>query len=194
MADKKELRKHILRAYCAVNDAIAVGQDGVEHGGKDIGLAALLMIARNALHWALDTVDFERKGRIASEPAGPHFQFRPATVWKPPSDPTPEESDVLEVVEGVVRQACTMDDGTLDSMALTYYRDAIKLLAQAGRVEIVSEAGRRIIARWPTKDSQPPKGPTWIPVDAPEAPVPDPLGKFWRKLAACFKRKPKKGD
>lgn len=90
MADKTELRKHILKAYCAVNDAITVGQSSVEHGGKDIGLAALLMIARNALHWALDAVDYERKGRIASEPAGPHFPFRPATVWKPTDEP-PED-------------------------------------------------------------------------------------------------------
>lgn len=73
MANKAELRERIIRAYCAINDVLSVDWDGVEPKGKDIGLAAVMMIARNAIHWALDIVDYDLTGRPASEPRGPRF-------------------------------------------------------------------------------------------------------------------------
>ena len=42
----------------------------------------------------------------------------------------------------------------LDSMALSANRDAMKLLAKLGKIEIVSEYGRRVLANWTRKELQ----------------------------------------
>lgn len=52
---------------------------------------------------------------------------------------------LLEVLEDVIWQACYADDH-FDSMALTAYADAIRLLAAYGRVVITKDVGRRVIA------------------------------------------------
>jgi len=41
---------------------------------------------------------------------------------------------------------------SLDSMALSAYADGIRLLAEHGRVEVIDEAGRRVIAKWVRSD------------------------------------------
>lgn len=47
----------------------------------------------------------------------------------------------------MVANACTAG-GILDSMGLAANADALRYLAEIGRVEIVSEQGRRVVARW----------------------------------------------
>lgn len=54
----------------------------------------------------------------------------------------------IAVLADVIQQACAGADGTLDSMALSAYADGIRFLEGAGLVEIESEYGRRVIARW----------------------------------------------
>ena len=58
------------------------------------------------------------------------------------------------IVASLVAQSSTMDDGRLDSdltvdmWATIDSSEALKYLAEIGRVEIVSEHGRRVVARW----------------------------------------------
>ena len=62
------------------------------------------------------------------------------------------EAELLEYVESAVVQGCYGDDGLLDSMALSTWRDGIHLLAEHGRVEIIEEHGRRVVARLISED------------------------------------------
>jgi len=58
-------------------------------------------------------------------------------------------AELLDTLADVIQQACYLErDGDLDSMALSAYADGIRLLAEHGRVEIIDEAGRRVIAKW----------------------------------------------
>ena len=59
-----------------------------------------------------------------------------------------ENAELLDLLADAVAQGCSGDDGVLDSGALSSYADALRKLAEVGKVEIVSEAGRRVIARW----------------------------------------------
>ena len=60
--------------------------------------------------------------------------------------------DCLDIIEEVIVQCCTDESVKeastlrLDSMALSSYADALRFLAKHGRVTIVSEYGRRVIA------------------------------------------------
>ena len=56
--------------------------------------------------------------------------------------------DLLDMLADVIGQACYRDGGLLDSMAISAYADALRLLAEYGRVEIIKDVGRRVIARW----------------------------------------------
>jgi hypothetical protein len=57
--------------------------------------------------------------------------------------------DAAELIEDLVSQGCYIgDDGTLDSCAISTYADALRWLAARGRVEIATDVGRRVIARW----------------------------------------------
>jgi hypothetical protein len=59
------------------------------------------------------------------------------------------EFALLDALEDVINQACLQDDNrTLDSMALSSYAHGLHILADFNRVEIISEAGRRVIAKW----------------------------------------------
>lgn len=55
---------------------------------------------------------------------------------------------------GMVEQHCQggsledVNEGLLDSMALSASAKAMRVLAKAGRIEIVSEYGRRVIGKW----------------------------------------------
>ena len=66
-------------------------------------------------------------------------------------------NEELTLIIDLVNQACSTrdcehSDYYLDSMALTVYADAIRYLAKKGAVHIVSDIGRRVIAKWiPTK-------------------------------------------
>jgi hypothetical protein len=56
--------------------------------------------------------------------------------------------ELLDLVEDLTRQGCAIDDdGTVDSMALSAYADGLRTLAAAGRYEILTEHGRRVIAK-----------------------------------------------
>jgi hypothetical protein len=57
------------------------------------------------------------------------------------------QSELLEFVESALVQACYTEDGLLDSMALSTWAEGLRLLAEHGRVEIIEEHGRRVIAR-----------------------------------------------
>lgn len=61
---------------------------------------------------------------------------------------TAERDDLLDAVAYCVAQGCEGENGELDSMALSTYRDALVLLAGHGRVVIDQQVGRRIIAHW----------------------------------------------
>jgi len=60
------------------------------------------------------------------------------------------KTELVEVLAGVLAQACHTDgdDPALDSCALSAYRDGLKLLAELGKVTIVREHGRRVLANW----------------------------------------------
>ena len=61
---------------------------------------------------------------------------------------TSDLEEVLDVLEDVVNQACLAGDNLVDSMALTAYADAMRLLARHGRLDVEDEDGRRVIGRW----------------------------------------------
>jgi hypothetical protein len=65
-------------------------------------------------------------------------------------EPTPSApaNDPLEDLVGMVTQHCTMPDGTLDSCALSANADAMRTLADAGKLIITDEYGRRVIGKW----------------------------------------------
>lgn len=67
---------------------------------------------------------------------------------------TEERDELLDAVADCVNQSCGGENGELDSMALSTYRDAILLLARYGRVDIDQQVGRRVIAHWRVLDSQ----------------------------------------
>ena len=71
---------------------------------------------------------------------------------------------LVEEVEDMVAQNCTMPDKSLDSCGLSAHADAIRLLVDLGKLEPVGDYGRRVIARWPTPppppDTAPPKDQT----------------------------------
>jgi hypothetical protein len=57
------------------------------------------------------------------------------------------EEELLDALEDVIRQACWTDGNEeLDSMALSAYAHGLKVLAKHDRVQIIHEAGRRVIA------------------------------------------------
>jgi len=67
------------------------------------------------------------------------------------------ENEALDIVEDLVRQHCHISEEQqeaeglgyeLDSMGISDNADAMRLLARAGRLEIVDEAGRRVLANW----------------------------------------------
>lgn len=53
---------------------------------------------------------------------------------------------LLDILHDVIKTACTDTDDKLDSMAMTSYAEAMRLLAEHGRIKIKSEYGRRVIA------------------------------------------------
>lgn len=59
----------------------------------------------------------------------------------------PRVSELLDHLADVLGQACGQPDGRLDSMALTAYAEAIRLLHRYERVVIEEERGRRVIGR-----------------------------------------------
>jgi len=64
-------------------------------------------------------------------------------------------AELLDTLADVIQQACSGPGDrwqSLDSMALSAYADGIRLLAEHGRVEVIDEAGRRVIAKWVRSD------------------------------------------
>lgn len=61
----------------------------------------------------------------------------------------------LDALEDVIQQASysPRKGGVYDSLALSAYADAIRLLAKHGRLVIIADRGRRVIAVRPTKES-----------------------------------------
>lgn len=61
--------------------------------------------------------------------------------------------ECIELLEDTIVQCCTdesVKNGStprLDSMALSSYADSLRYLAKHGRVSIISEYGRRVIAK-----------------------------------------------
>ena len=57
--------------------------------------------------------------------------------------------EALDALAEVIQQACWLDSQKeLDSMALSAYAEGIQVLADHGKVEIIDQAGRRVIAKW----------------------------------------------
>jgi len=62
---------------------------------------------------------------------------------------TEKEKELLETLEDVINQACGRSrDDCIDSMALTAYAGAMRLLAKYGRIKIINDVGRRVIGEW----------------------------------------------
>ena len=62
------------------------------------------------------------------------------------TDPT---SELEEALVDVLNQACTNDQSVaVDSLALSAYADALRLLSRRGRFCIDVEAGRRLIGHF----------------------------------------------
>jgi hypothetical protein len=61
---------------------------------------------------------------------------------------TTERDALRDALMEAVQQACYHKDGEVDSMALSAYADALRLLATAGLFTITHEVGRRVIGRW----------------------------------------------
>ena len=63
---------------------------------------------------------------------------------------TKQEKELLEVLEDVITQACYVQEANcviFESMAISSYAWGMQTLAEYGIFEIVSESGRRIIAK-----------------------------------------------
>lgn len=58
-----------------------------------------------------------------------------------------EKEHLLEVIENLVKQSCPND-----SMAITAYAEAMRLLAKEGRCTILQDHGRRVIVAWGEKE------------------------------------------
>jgi hypothetical protein len=67
-----------------------------------------------------------------------------------------ETRAILELIDrlsedltDMVAQNCAAADRSLDSFAISSNADAMRLLAELGKIEITHDRGRRVIARWP---------------------------------------------
>ena len=69
--------------------------------------------------------------------------------------------ELVDELCDVVNQATRMEDGTLDSMALSANASAMRLLARLGKLTIDREYGRRVIAHWPEQANKSPSA-KWI--------------------------------
>lgn len=58
-----------------------------------------------------------------------------------------DQRGIVMLLHDVIRQSCQGDDGVIDSMALSAYADAIRFLAEEGKLRIETDIGRRVIAR-----------------------------------------------
>jgi len=65
------------------------------------------------------------------------------------------KEEIIELNKEIVSQNCAMQDGSLDSMAITTNALAMRFLAEKGIIIIEKEYGRRVIGRWA---EQSPKG------------------------------------
>jgi hypothetical protein len=70
--------------------------------------------------------------------------------------------EALDALAGMVAQECAVDSdatritritGELDSFAVSSHATALRLLARHGRVTIVSDVGRRVLANWTKEDA-----------------------------------------
>jgi len=93
---------------------------------------------------------------IADSPAKEHGGFQHQTILTAQSalhhlrTRQAELTYAIELIEDLVHQACqgTGENYDLDSMEISNYVEAIRYLVKHGRIEIVEEYGRRVIARW----------------------------------------------
>lgn len=66
-----------------------------------------------------------------------------------------EAEDMVDLIEECVEHECgtgAYDPQQLDSCALSTYAAALRLLEKHGRVKIVSDHGRRVLANWTKKE------------------------------------------
>jgi len=61
--------------------------------------------------------------------------------------PADELQEMVDLIRDAVAQACD-NSGVLDSMAISTWADAMRLLARHGRLVIDDDKGRRVIGRW----------------------------------------------
>lgn len=59
-----------------------------------------------------------------------------------------EVERLRKLVVATVTHECEIDEGELNGPDECWHADALRYLASIGRVEIVSEQGRRVVARW----------------------------------------------
>lgn len=59
-----------------------------------------------------------------------------------------ELHEATALVVDLVDQSCAGRDGTIDSMALSTYANAMRWLAERQVIVIVGDFGRRVIGRW----------------------------------------------
>jgi len=65
---------------------------------------------------------------------------------------SPELTEVLDALQDVIDQACSStEDFNIDSMAITSYANAMRLLAKYDRMEIEVDVFRRVIGKMKRK-------------------------------------------
>ncbi len=56
-----------------------------------------------------------------------------------------DRNELLDTLQEVTAQAC-LDFNRLDSGGISAYADALRILGREGRVRIISDAGKRVVA------------------------------------------------
>lgn len=63
-----------------------------------------------------------------------------------------EQSELQELVMDLVTQACWTSDGSFDSCAISTFAEAMRYLASKGKLKIMYESHRRVIAHYPDEE------------------------------------------
>lgn len=115
------------------------------------------MIAENEhLQWQIASLRTELATTISKNTVlNQQLAYEGAELTAHIAETKAELAVTLDALEDVIQQACysPRQGGVYDSLALSAYADAIRLLAKHGRLVIIADSNRRAIAVRPTKES-----------------------------------------
>lgn len=114
---------------------------------RETALAAIRNVFVNRPEWPKSRQPMPRyseyqRGVIAAEDA---VAALPAV---PQDGQVPQVDELLETLQDALNQACSGDDGLVDSSGLSAFADSLRLLTQHGLFDIDKEYGRRVVGRW----------------------------------------------